>query len=191
LPAWLFLEHDGREIPDLATLVVDFEEGCQLTATACSIGSYPNEEIIRGRFGAIRFTSRGLDLFAEDPRSSKNPNRLGDRPVAPTEAIAINKPGNETLAMWQHFLECVRTQSKETLCPPDLAGTAGIVALMAAESLKTGQMLAWDSENRKVILATEARAKTSTRKLTDLQPPEYMKLAGDWKNGIDPAKPIG
>jgi hypothetical protein len=37
----LYLEHDGREVPDVATLVADYDEGCQLLVTATMISSYP------------------------------------------------------------------------------------------------------------------------------------------------------
>ena len=30
----LYLEYDGRDVPDVATVVADYEEGCQLVVTA-------------------------------------------------------------------------------------------------------------------------------------------------------------
>lgn len=177
----IVLEHDGREIPDLATLVADFDEGCQLVATACTTSAYPNEEVIRGRHGALRFTSRGMDLFADDPAGGAGlPVRIGDRPLAPAERIEIAKPANETLALWEDFLDCVRNNRKQTLGSPETALHAGLLALMAVESLRTGQTLAWDAEHKVVLPAVRFKPRKMARR-TDVRPPEYQKLAGEWK----------
>ena len=51
----LYWEHDGRDVPDVGTLVADFDEGVQFVFTATTVSAYPVEEIIRGRLGAIKF----------------------------------------------------------------------------------------------------------------------------------------
>ncbi len=47
----LHLEYDGRDVPDIGTVVADYEEGCQLVVTATTLSGYPVEEVIRGRLG--------------------------------------------------------------------------------------------------------------------------------------------
>lgn len=54
----IFLEYDGRDVPDVATIVADYDEGCQLLITATMINDHPVEECIRGRLATLRFGNR-------------------------------------------------------------------------------------------------------------------------------------
>src|SRR5205814_9687317 len=51
----IFLEYDGRDVPDVATVVADYEEGCQvlISATMCNDVQLP--EVIRGHTATIEF----------------------------------------------------------------------------------------------------------------------------------------
>src|SRR5262249_61775621 len=101
----LYLEYDGRTVPDVVTVVADYEEGCQLTAMAATISGYPMEEVIRGRLGAIKFIKGGFHIFRDDPtRGATFPTRL-EQPPAPAEAVVVEPPRNETEAMWENFLD--------------------------------------------------------------------------------------
>jgi predicted dehydrogenase len=202
----LFLEHDGRDVPDMASVIADFEEGCQLLASASTISSYPDEELIRGRLGTMRFTPKGFEVYEDNPAGGVGlPPRLGDRPVTPAEAVLVPKPRNDTEALWADFLECVRTGNRKTLCPPELAAAALATVAMGAQSYRTGQVLFWDREQRRVVGADatwparwEKRSQGRGRPNqvagwqggdagSTLEPPGYMKLAGPWVNGKDPA----
>ncbi|HJZ94239.1 MAG TPA: Gfo/Idh/MocA family oxidoreductase [Gemmataceae bacterium] len=182
----LYWEHDGREAPDVATLVADFDEGCQLVFTATTVSGYPVEEVIRGRLGTIKFTKGALHLIPDDPtRASGLPGRL-EKSVEPAETVAVTPPANETQALWEHFLGCVRDRNRSTLCPPDLGAAAVAVASMGAMSYRTGQVLTWDKEQRRIVAADgswaerwEARSRAKER-FAGMQPPRYMDLAGPW-----------
>src|SRR5207245_6168245 len=54
----IYLEYDNRDVPDVATIVADYEEGCQLLITATMINDHPIEECIRGRTGTVKFGSK-------------------------------------------------------------------------------------------------------------------------------------
>jgi len=205
----IYLEFDGRDAPDVATLVADYEEGCQVLVTSTLISGYPSEEVIRGRLGAIRFSNKGLDIFDDDPaRGSGMPARLGDRPLPPTEIITVEKPRNETETLWLDFLDCVRTGNPKTLCPPEL-GAAGLTTVaMGLLSYRHGQALFWDREHRRVIPAGGSWAAHWERRSqgrgtpnqvsgwqagaagSTMASPDFMKLAGPWTNGQDPADPL-
>src|SRR5439155_20853297 len=45
----LYLEYDGRDVPDVATIVADYDEGCQLMITATMCNDTQLGEMIRGR----------------------------------------------------------------------------------------------------------------------------------------------
>jgi predicted dehydrogenase len=180
----LYWEHDGRDVPDVATLVADFDEGAQFVFTATTVSGYPVEEVIRGRFGSIKFTKGALHLVADDPtRASRLPGRL-EKTVDPTEAVAVSPPANETQAMWEHFLGCVRDRNRATLCPPDLGAAAVAVASMGVGSYRSGQVLMWDKEQRRVVSADGAWAERwavrsrAKERFAGMLPPKYMDLAG-------------
>jgi predicted dehydrogenase len=201
----VYLEYDGRDVPDVTTVVADYEEACQLVVTAATISGYPLEEVIRGRLGAIRFVRGGFQVFRDDPsRGAAFPARM-ERPAEPAEFVAVEPPRNDTEALWENFLESVRARRQSTFSPPDLGAAAVATAAMAVQSYRTGQALVWDREKRVVASAdgswadrwerrSKARAKPNQvfgwsggDTGSTLQPPGYQKLAGPWISGKDPA----
>jgi predicted dehydrogenase len=200
----LYLEYDGRDVPDVGTVVADYDEGCQLVVTTSTISGYPQEEVIRGRLGAIRFVKGGFQVFRDDPaRGATFPTRL-EQPTEPTEFVVAEPPRNDTEALWENFLDAVRARRQSTFSPPDLGAAAVAVASMAVQSYRTGQALFWDKERRAVATADatwaerwEKRSKSRGKPGqvfgwsggdagNTLQPPTYQRLAGRWMSGKEP-----
>lgn len=144
----LFLERDGRDVPDLATIVADFAEGSQMLLTATTISGYPLEEVIRGRLGNVKFVKGGVHLYRDDPSKAGLLPPRHDKPIEPTERIAVDAPRNETETLWTHFLDCVRSRNRETLCPPELGAAAVTLLAMGADAIRLGMTLAWDGDRR-------------------------------------------
>jgi hypothetical protein len=191
-------------MPDTGTVVADYEEGCQLTLTATTITGYPVEEVIRGRLGTIKFVKGGFQVFRDDPaRGATFSSRL-EQPPTPTETVAVESPRNETEALWENFLECVRARRQSTFSPPDLGAAAVATAAMATQSYRTGQALFWDRDRRETAPADstwaarwEQRSKSRGKpnqifgwsgdeSASAVQAPPHQKLAGPWMNGKDP-----
>jgi predicted dehydrogenase len=134
----LYLERDGRDAPDLVSAIVEYaDRGCQLLLSTSAISNYPIEEVIRGRDGAIRFQPKGIELF---------------RDQAAPETISIEKPRDNTRALWLNFLDCIRTENRKTLSPPDLAAAVSTTLAMISQSQRTGRSLGWDREIREAII---------------------------------------
>jgi predicted dehydrogenase len=146
----LFLERDGRDVPDVATVIADFAEGTQMLLTATTISSYPLEEVIRGREGTAKFVRGGVHLFQDDPSKAGSLPRRHDKAMEPSEKFDVDAPRNETEAMWLHFLECVRKRDRQTLCPPDLGAAALTLLAMGWDSCRMGLSLTWDRDRREV-----------------------------------------
>ncbi|HEY8506441.1 MAG TPA: Gfo/Idh/MocA family oxidoreductase, partial [Gemmataceae bacterium] len=189
----LYLEHDGRDVPDVASLLAEFGEGFQLVATASTVTAYPVEEVIRGRFGALKFVRGGVQVIRDDPcRGSGIPARL-EESLPAAETVPVTPPRNETRALWEDFLARVRSRDRNTLCPPDLAAAALATVAMGALGCRTGKVLAWDRARRAAVEAGEnpAGRREGNARPPDAgppRPPEYMRLAGPWVNGNDPAR---
>src|SRR5262249_18159804 len=133
----VYLEYDGRDVPDVATVVADYDEGCQLMITATMISAYPVEEVIRGRLGVLKFVQfsqedrlvGGFEFIGDDPGGKAGkPARL-EKSLKPDEAVKC--PFDEhftkkdwgynfdTAKLWSNFLECVRDNKRETLSTPE------------------------------------------------------------------------
>jgi predicted dehydrogenase len=207
----LYLEYDERDVPDVATVVADYDEGCQVIITATMCSRYPIEETIRGRLGTIKFVEGGYEVIADDPAGKAGlPARL-EKSVAGkfvdcgAPDMTTNKNADTEL-LWQDFLKCVRDNNRETLSTPELGAAAFTTVAMGVESYRKGVALFWDRSGRKTAPADaswasrwEQRSKshgkpnqvmgwTANDTGSTFTPPEYQKLAGAWKDGKDPAE---
>jgi len=208
----IYLEYDGRDVPDVATVVADYDEGCQLMITATMIASYPIEEVIRGHLATIKFLKDGFEIIGDNPKGGAGiPARLEQ--TIKGEYVDAHPPKwtkewhhADTQALWENFLQCVRDRNRETLSTPELGAAAFTTVAMGVQSYRQGKVLFWDSEQRKPVEADaswaahwEKRSKEHGKpnqiagwKAGDtgslLHPPEYQKLAGPWIDGKDPAE---
>jgi predicted dehydrogenase len=215
----LYLEYDGRDVPDVATIVADYDEGCQLIVTATMINAHPIEECIRGRLATLSFAPHeigkrpnGRPIEEMAMQILEEPLRKAG-PALPTHAKnASGKliPGglgnmDGTAELWEHFLGCVRSHSRETHCPPELGAAAFTTVNMGVQSYQNGHALFWDKEQRRPVFADDSWAKKWEERSKErgkpnqimgwqagetgsvVIPPDYQKLGGPWVNGKDPA----
>jgi predicted dehydrogenase len=203
----LYLEYDGRDVPDVTTVVADYDEGCQLSITATMIAAYPIEEVIRGRLGTIKFVKGGFQVIKESPGGKATlPPRL--EKTIEGEMVEAGLPDGrhiDTTALWENFLECVRASKRETLSTPELGAAAFTTVALGVQSYRTGKCLFWDAEKQKPAEADESWASNLEKRSKEhgkphqvtgwaagdtgsvLEPPDYQKLAGAWTDGKDPA----
>ena len=203
----LFMEYDGRDVPDVATVVADYDEGCQVIISATMCNDTQLGEVIRGHTGTIRFEGNARDGF------SMAPQKLESRPAPPGtnkgeggERFKPDQPQDDTRALWEHFLGCVRSRNQETLCPADLGYAAITTVNLGVQSYRDGHGYFFDKETGQSTHANETWARKWEKVSHDrgkpvqvqgwhageegslLVPPDYQKLEGEWINGEDPAK---
>jgi predicted dehydrogenase len=203
----LYLEYDERDVPDVSTVVADYDEGCQVSITATMIASYPIEEVIRGHLGTIKFVKGGFQIIPDNPKGGAGiPARL-EKSVE-GEFVDCQPPTGrhaDTIALWENYLDCVRKRDRNTWSTPELGAAAFTTVAMGVQSYRTGKVLFWDKTARKVVEADaswaskwEARSKkrgkpnqiigwTAGETGSLLEPPDYQRLGGPWVNGRDPA----
>ncbi|MBY0458357.1 MAG: Gfo/Idh/MocA family oxidoreductase, partial [Gemmataceae bacterium] len=207
----LYMELDGRDVPDVATVVADYNEGCQVIISATMLNDTQLGEKIRGHLGTIEFTGGGDYMsgfkvngqyFSGGPAKPKGAE--GEKPVFTYDNP---KTGNATRALWENFLDHVRMADKakrrETLSTPELGAAAFATVNMGVQSYRFGKALFWDAEKRvtKDADATwaqqwEARSKKRGKPTevpgfnppdgytgSSLTPPDYQKLEGPWVGG--------
>src|SRR5438552_10768496 len=67
----IYLEYDGRDVPDTATVVADYDEGCQLIISATMCNDTQLGEMVRGRLATLKFTGgdsdymKGFDVYEQ------------------------------------------------------------------------------------------------------------------------------
>lgn len=199
----LFLEYDGRDVPDVATVVADFNEGVQglVTATMCNEKSRINR-LIRGHFGTFDFGvgggDNGFDFIPERgpvTHVRQEAERIQTEPV-----------GNMTLAHFANWLDaCEADDPMKCNNPPDLGAAAIAVVILGAQSYRNGEVYFIDPETREISTQDPGWAKKweamseagdSPNHIpgwsagdygSTLREPEYMKLGGPWVDGKDPA----
>ena len=148
----LYLEYDGRDVPDVATVVADYDEGCQvlISATMCNDVQLP--EVIRGHTATIKFDPNPNEGFAVVQQ------KLEGRPAPPGtnqgeggDRFRPDQPREDTRALWDHFLECIRSRNPETLCPADLGYAAITTVNLGVQSYREGKAFYFNKENGKVV----------------------------------------
>ena len=206
----LYMEYDNRDVPDVATVVADFEEGAQFIVSATMCNDTQLGEVIRGRLATIKFNGggdyiKGFDVFAQGLAGGPQKPKSDTGAEKPVHSFQSDKTGNATYALWENFLECVRAKKRETLSTPELGSAAFTTVNMGVQSYRNGKALFWDKEKRAPKEADgswsaqwEGRSKkhgkpnniigwTGGDTGNTITPPDYQKLEGPWVNGQDPA----
>jgi predicted dehydrogenase len=202
----LYLEYDGRDVPDVSAVVADYNEGCQLLITATMISAYPIEEVIRGRLGVVKFVKNGFEVIKDNPdKTAGIPARLEKSLQGEFHEHHLPEGKLDTEALWEDFLECVRSNKRETLSTPELGAAAFTTVAMGVQSYRQGKALFWDAERQKAVeadpswasrLEERSKAHGKPHQVLDwhadetgsvLVPPDYQKLGGPWTDGKDPA----
>ena len=201
----IFMEYDGRDVPDVATVVADFDEGVQgvVTATmACQ--NTPIQQLIRGHHGSFVFgNGEGFGSFQFIP---ERPQVTGNSKLK-EEIIQTGQVENTTYAHFKNWLDAMRANDP-AMCnnPADLGAAALATVILGAQSYRAGKVYHFDSETLTIHeggsdWAKKWEEKSKRREKPNhiagwkagdhgsiLEEPDYMKLAGPWINGQDPAK---
>lgn len=200
----IYLEYDGRNVPDVATVVADFPEGVQglVTATMCCQDT-PIKQLIRGHNGSFVFGTgeefEGYDFVAERPQVTLN-SKIKD------ERIELGKVGDTSYLHFKNFCDSVRAGKPEMVkCSPELGAAAMVIVKLGSKSYREGKVYHFDRDTMTVSDGNPSWAKNWEKvsanggpahhvagwKAGDtgsvLHAEEYQKLAGPWTNGVDPA----
>jgi predicted dehydrogenase len=212
----IFFEYDGRDVPDVATVVADFHEGVQglVTATMCCDGT-PIRQLIRGHQGSFVFGNgeefTGFDFIPERPQITRDSKLKAERINLPSDALPLEKDRSghtkpdTTKIHVKNWLDAVRANDqKKCNNPPDLGAAAIVLVTLGSRSYREGKAFHFDPQNRRVMdgdkswsqkweAMSKARSKPNQipgwvagDKGSRLEEPPYMTLAGPWTNGQPP-----
>ncbi len=199
----IYLEYDGRDVPDVATVVADFHEGVQglVTATmACQ--NTPIRQLIRGHFGSFVFGNgeefEGFDYIPERPQVTRN-SKLKD------ETIKVGQVKDTTYDHFKNWIESMVADDPMLVNNnPELGAAAITTVILGAKSYREGRAFMVDKETLEIKDADASWPAQWEKRSRDggpashiagwkagdhgsvLEDPEYMNLAGPWKDGKAP-----
>ena len=199
----IFIEYDGRDVPDVATVVADFPEGVQglVTATmACQ--NTPIRQLIRGHHGSFVFGTgeqfEGFDFVPERPQVTRN-SKLKE------ERIPVGQVKDTSYEHFKNWIEAmVAGDPSKVNNDPALGAAAITTVILGAKSYREGKAFFVDPESLTVSEKDPGWAKGWEGRSHDrgkpnhiagwkagdagslLEEPEYMKLGGPWVNGKAP-----
>jgi len=194
----IFLEYDGRDVPDVATVAADFPEGVHglISSTMCNAGT-KLRKVIRGHFGSFVFEGNGFDFIPERPQVTKN-SKLKEQHF---EAADV---GNLDYAHFKNWVDAIEA-GQPALCnnPPDLGAAAVTTVILGARSYREGRAFHFDPETgpRDADASWAARWEELSHQRaapkhipgwragdygSKLEEPSWMDLAGPWVNGQPP-----
>ena len=203
----IFMEYDGRDVPDVATVVADFNEGAQLIVTASMVSAgAPIKQIIRGHYGSFvfgngdRFT--GFDFVPEAQRVTKDPSIVAER-------IETGEVPDTVKTHVDNFIEAIRAGKPETCNnPPDLGAAAVTLVNLGAQSYRNGKAYFLNPQTREITdrdpgwaqrweQMSKARAEPfhvpgweAGDRGSALETLEQMELGGPWVDGRPPEEGI-
>jgi predicted dehydrogenase len=200
----IYMEYDGRDVPDVATIAADYPEGVQgvVSSTMCNQESRI-EQCIRGHFGSFIFKGNKIEFIPERPQVTLDSSLKA-------ETIEVESVGDDTYAHFKNWLDAINARDP-MLCnnPPDLGAAAVTTVILGAESYRNGIVYYFDKD-KGPINAYEAhqRGESWARQWEELsaqrgpakhipgwragdygsvlQEPAHMALAGPWIDGKPP-----
>lgn len=203
----IYLEYDGRDVPDVATVVADYREGVQglINATMCNQESRITQ-CIRGHHGSFVFgNGEQFDSFQFIP---ERPQVTGDSSLKEEQILVDTPPLNKVSTTYLHFknwLDAMQANDPQACNnTPELGAAAIAAVILGARSYREDRVFYFDAETGNISdgngdWAKNWEAHSQARKPAQHIPgwkagdkgstlvePEYMKLAGPWINGQPP-----
>ena len=200
----IYLEYDGRDVPDVATVVADYGEGVQglITATmACA--NTPIRQLIRGHHGSFVFGNgeafEGFDFVAERSQVTLDSSIQDQR-------FDVAKVKDSTYDHHQNFIRCCLDNTPHKVnCPPDLGAAAIVTVNLGSRSYREGKVFHFDPQSNAIMDGDSSWA-ARWEKMSEnrdkpmhvagwqasdlgstLVEPKYQSLEGPWIDGKDPA----
>ncbi len=200
----IMLEYDGRNVPDVATVVADYHEGVQGFVTGTMVSQEtPIKQTIRGHHGSFVFGVgdgfTGFDFVAERPQVTHNSKIKSER-------VEVGGAPDLHFAHFENFCQAVAEGKPEMVkCDPELGAAAMVTVKLGSEGYKRGKVYHFDPSTLTVSdgsadwasgWETMSAERASARHVpgwaagetgSQLKPQDYQGLEGPWIDGVDPA----
>ena len=199
----LYLEYDGRQVPDVATVVADFKEGVQGLVTATmSCEKTPIRQLIRGHLGSFVFGNGEefdtVDFVPERPQVTRD-SSLKEETI---DSVGVE---DTTYSHFKNWIDAMKADDPAAVNNDPYLGAAAVTTVnLGSLSYKNGKVYFFDDEKMTYQEADDSWPTRWEKISADrgkpkhipgwkggdhgstLEEPEYMKLGGPWINGVAP-----
>ena len=210
----IYLEYDGRDVPDVATIAADYPEGVQgvVSTTMC------NEEtridkVIRGHNGSLVFdtSNDSFEFIPERIQVTKNRDLKPETFTVKPDSPYYGDRNWQNLEHFRNWIKAIQAGDPQ-MChnPPDLGAAAVTTVILGAQSYRNGVVYYFDpkdgpidgqtahAQGRNWAKIWEEKSKQRDKpnhiagwKAGDtgstLDEPSWMALAGPWVDGQPPS----
>jgi predicted dehydrogenase len=202
----IYLEYDGRDVPDVATVAADYPEGVHglISSTMCNQESRL-QQCIRGHFGSFLFENGKLQFVPERPQVTHDSKLVAvEYDVEPVKDLDY--------AHFKNWIDAIEA-AKPELCnnDPELGAAAVTTVILGAQSYRNGIVYYFDPATGPVNASEAHQQGKSWAKGWEqlsaqrgkprhipgwkagdygstLDEPKDMSLAGPWINGQPPQR---
>ncbi|HEX4148606.1 MAG TPA: Gfo/Idh/MocA family oxidoreductase [Pirellulales bacterium] len=160
----IYLEYDNRDVPDVATVVADFNEGTQaLVSASMCVQETPIQQLIRGHNGSFVFCSISKDKKGNEKKDYNGEKFntiefVAERPqvtmnsTLQSETIKVSDVIEDTTKLhFSNWLDALRDGNQSTCHnPPDLGAAAIVLVTLGSRSYREGKVFHFDTDTHKV-----------------------------------------
>ncbi|MEO8660187.1 MAG: Gfo/Idh/MocA family oxidoreductase, partial [Bryobacteraceae bacterium] len=142
----LYIEKDGRDIPDVFMMNADYasEFSVFLTSTLTNDTQLPDR--IYGKYGTLEMESDdSVSLKANGDFTPEFSARNGDQ-----KAVEVKQPKGDGFDHKTNFLNAIRHGEKVN-CNVDVACATMVAIKLAVDSYRTSKTMTWDSASERVV----------------------------------------
>ncbi len=141
----LYIEKDGRDIPDVFIMTADFPSEFSVMLVSLLTNDTHLEDRIYGKYGTMELRGPELVLTGNGEMKPEFKEKNDGK-----EEARISAPPLRDLE--GNFLDCIRTGG-EPFCNVELGTTTMVTIKMAVESYRQKKTMLWDADREKVITA--------------------------------------
>ena len=154
----IYFEYDGRDVPDVATVVADFPEGVQgLVTPRCAARKR------RCRRSSAATTARSCSATARSSTATiSSPSGRRPRTTARsrTSGSKSARSKNTSLAHFENFCDAaIAGKPDQVNCSPELGAAAMVIVKLGSQSYRQGKVFHFDRETMTVKDADASWAK--------------------------------
>ena len=138
----LFIKKDGREVPDVFMMQVDYPDEYTIFLESVLTNNTQIPMRIFGQYGTIEFTGAPKMTGNGDYKQEFRDNNGG------YDEVTVHVDGSRDLE--GNFIDAIRTDER-LHCNVDLGCTTMVAIKMAVESYRQNRVMLWDAKTEKVV----------------------------------------
>jgi predicted dehydrogenase len=194
----IYLEYDGRDVPDVATIAADYPEGVHglVSSTMCNAET-PIQQCIRGHFGSFVFKGDSFDFIPERPQITKDSKIVA-------ETFKAKPCPDHDYVHFKNWVDAMQANDPKLVNNDPALGAAAVsTVILGARSYREGKVFLLDPKTgisngdggwaKLWEKRSEERGKPNHIpgwKAGDygstIEDQPHMALGGPWKNGQPP-----